>query len=104
MVVYDVECRITFDRPLEATDRTALKDAIGGKRGWHGPLPVVTWGAPNEAIVFMVMRAAAPDEEDPETGLCPQARSRVEAWVQEAGLADATAEDPPTTCTAVPRL
>jgi hypothetical protein len=99
MTVYDVECKVLFSRPLQDADRTALKEAVGGKKGWYGPLPVVSWGGPAEAAVYLVMRGSA-DQPSPEESICTDATAQVEVWLEQAGLSEPAG---PVSCSATAR-
>jgi hypothetical protein len=99
VTVYDVECSVTFSRPLGDADRTALKEAVGGKKGWYGPLPVVAWPGPSAAAVYLVMRGSA-EGPSPDEVICAEARAQVGAWLEQAGLAE---EAGAVSCSAVAR-
>jgi hypothetical protein len=86
-IEYDIECRVRFGTMIEEPKRKAFKSTVEGTRAaWYGPRPVVAWMGPEEAAVYLVVRASD-DQATAAPALVKDAESQVRGWVDEAGLA-----------------
>jgi hypothetical protein len=104
MPVYDVECQITFERPVEEPGRQAFNTAAGTSHpGWHGPQTVVTWKGDQEAVVFLVLRGPPPEDTPPAETVSREAEERIRSWAEAAGLSGSSPNALNVTIEAIPR-
>jgi hypothetical protein len=88
-IEYDVECKVRFDSMIEEPMRKAFKSTVEGTRAaWYGPRPVVAWMGPEEAMVYLVIRASD-DQASATPMLVKDAEDQVRGWVGEWGGASA---------------
>jgi hypothetical protein len=104
VLIYDMECEISFGRAIEEAQRQAFNEAAGAHRpGWHGPLPVVSWKGVESAVLFLVLKGAGLEDPGAAEAVCAQAEERIREWAGQAGIAASSADAAIVTCQAVPR-
>ena len=104
MVIYDLECEISFGRAIEEPRRQGFNEAAGAHRpGWHGPLPVVSWKGEAEAVLFLVLKGPGPGEAGAADTVCNDAERQIRGWAEEAGIAEPSSGSVIVSCQAIPR-
>ena len=105
MLIYDLECEISFAGSIDEPLRQAFNEAAGAHRpGWHGPLPVVSWKGSESALLFMVLKGESVEEPGADAAVCREAEERIRGWAAEAGIDAATLEAAIVSCQAIPRI
>ena len=105
VLIYDLECEISFGSPIDEPLRLAFNEAAGAHRpGWHGPLPVVSWKGSESALLFMVLKGAPVEEPGADEAVCREAEERIRGWAAEAGIDAAVLEAAIVSCQAIPRI